>query len=675
MRELQLGRCQFELLSDGHRLTGLGAVRIGNVPVRSGRLPLAPCTQTFTGLELAALHLLDITRGASEMRLHLAAIFRPLPVKLRRDHSFDPIHELGDWDAHHVQAKGRLDLVLRLASDRFGDYDFDGFSYHYEYSSTDVPLFYLLDRASWELGGDIAGATAISQSSCSAPVAVFAPDTAWTTEGLIHWDDAASVANPVMTHNLPRWASHQAFDFQYKRGATLLGVFERVDLIRSVLRREAGRPELKTFDKHIFDESLQARTAAKRILLNIEPKSDTDQRNLWTRVFDAVHARARAEFGLAEEPLVPRLTHNYWDNFTIDTYRRDLLPAAAALGFRAVFVDNLNKSAATERCPHPDFHWNMCCGHEYEPAPRLGGPERLRAFVTDARALGVRPFAWTNNAQALSSPVNAAERDDKGWFVRMEDTRLKYGGAYTAVMSVMDFRVEAARQYWVGCLKKIKATTGLDAYLFDSFYNLGFMPVSYRTGHPTTQWRGLLAAVKELQDAGVHFLIESFGPFGSPQHGCPAAYAQPENLFALYKVTGGLGYTTIPTGPLAPADPNVETLYRFFAHMASPSFGLFDGGVRIDKVWTGAHRRALADYNENCQYMNKRFLQEGRGSVLWHDAAGRRTTLWNFAAREVRLPGRVTDRTTGLDLPAAGKYRLEPCHTYAITDTELPVAV
>jgi hypothetical protein len=52
-------------------------------------------------------------------------------------------------------------------------------------------------------------------------------------------------------------------------------------------------------------------------------------------------------------------------------------------------------------------------------------------------------------------------------------------------------RVEAARQYWVGCLKKIKAATGLDAYLFDSFYNLGFMPVSYRTGHPTTQWRGL----------------------------------------------------------------------------------------------------------------------------------------------------------------------------------------
>ena len=38
-----------------------------------------------------------------------------------------------------------------------------------------------------------------------------------------------------MTHNLPRWASHQAFDFQFKGDRTLLGVFERVELIRSVL--------------------------------------------------------------------------------------------------------------------------------------------------------------------------------------------------------------------------------------------------------------------------------------------------------------------------------------------------------------------------------------------------------------------------------------------------------
>jgi len=466
--------------------------------------------------------------------------------------------------------------------------------------------------------------------------------------------------------------------------------------------REQGKPELKCFDKHIFDQALKVKTSAKSILLNcgargsrarrvggtgvspvgptgrrpVPPETETAQKNLWTWVFDEVADRARAEFGLKEEPLIPRLCQNHWHNFTIDTYRRDLLPAAIALGFKALFVDNLNKSAMTERCPHPDFQWNMCCGHEYEVAPRLGGPAALKRLVDDCREHGIRIFAWTNNGQALSSPVNAAERDDKGWFVRMEDTRLKYGGAYAAVFSIMDMGVEGARRYWVDCLKKIKAETGLDGYLYDSFYNLGFMPVNYRTGKPSTQWRGLLAAFKELQDAGVHFLIESFGPFGSPQHGCPAAYAEPHNIFACYKVTGGFGYTTIPTTSPIQIEQEVGTLYRFFAHMASPSFGLFYNGVRIDRIWTERHKRVLADYNESLPHMHKRFLQEDGQGVLWHDAAGERATLWNFAERDAALPGRLRDLTAGHDLRPAPSYRLLPWHTYAITGARpLPIAV
>ncbi|MGD0090580.1 MAG: hypothetical protein ABSE73_11730 [Planctomycetota bacterium] len=673
--ELKLGECRFELLTEGEQFLGLGAIRIGGTQVRSGRLPLRPYTQTFTGLELAALRLVNVDARSDCIRLKLEASFRPLRVKLLRDHSFDPIHETSDWDCERTAGLARLDLVLRPAADKFEEFGFAGFSYHYEYQSDSVPLFYLLDMASWELDGNIAGAAVISQSSCSAPVAVFKADTAWTTEGLIHWDDAAAKSNPVMTHNLPRWASHQAFDFQYKGSSTLLGVFERVGLVRTLLRREAGKAELKTFDKHIFDETLSWRTPAKRILLNTAGKSDTAQKNLWTWVFDLVAERARAEFGLAEEPLIPRLVQNYWDNFTIDEYRKDLLPAALNLGFKALFIDNLNKSAATERCPHPDFHWNMCCGHEYEIAPRLGGPEMLKRFVSDCKQAGIRPFAWTNNDQALSSPINAAERDDKGWFVRLEDTRLKYGGAYSSVFSILDFKKDAARQYWVDALKKIKETTGLDGYLFDSFYNLGFMPVNYHGGKPSTQWRELLLAFKELQDAGISFLIESFGPFGSPQHGCPASYAEPKNVFACYKITGAFGYTTIPTSDPVKLGHEVGRLYRFFAHQASPSFGLFQDGVRIDKLWTAGHKQALRDYYAQRPFMHRRFIQEDGLGVLWHDREGRRATLWNFAAREASLPGTVRDETAGETLAGAGKYRLEENHTYAVSGGTMPAGI
>src|SRR5476651_2064865 len=90
--------CKFDVLTEGSHLVGLGRVWIGSTLVRSGRLPLRPYTQTFTGLDLAGLKLLRIRGG----RIELEAQFRKLPVKLMRDHSFDPIHELGDWNKDEI---------------------------------------------------------------------------------------------------------------------------------------------------------------------------------------------------------------------------------------------------------------------------------------------------------------------------------------------------------------------------------------------------------------------------------------------------------------------------------------------------------------------------------------------------------------------------------------------
>ena len=674
-RWLRLRDCRFALLTDGDAFVGLGRAEIGQARVRSGRLPLRPCSQTFSGLELSSLLLREVVTGAEDVRIRLEAQFSPLPVKLMRDHSFDPIHDTGDWGAPRVSGTGELDLVLRPARDSFNGVDFEGFAYHWEYRSADVPIFYLLDRASWELDGDIEGATVVSQSSCSDPIVCFEADTSWTTEGLIYWEPDAP--NPVMTHNLPRWVSHQAFDFQHKGGRTLLGVFERVDLIRSVLRREPGKGELKTFDKHIFDQTTAYSTSPKKVMLSTGAKSQVDQQNVWTWVMDEVHARARAEFGLAEEPLIPRVSMNYWENFTVETYYEDLLPGAVAIGARQVFIDNLKKSAMTERCPHPGvFHWNMCCGHEYEISPALGGAETVKEFVSRCRQEGVQVLSWTNNDQALSSPVNRAERDDRKWFVLLEDTRQKFGGAYAGVMSVLDFKRPDARRYFVESHIRIKDQTGLDGYLFDSFYNLGFMPISYRDGTPTTMWRECLAAVKELQDGGVHFLIESFGPFGQPQHGCPKSY-DVERCWVCYKIGLGNDYTTVPVGPAAD-DPRVNeaaALYYVLAHMTCPPMPLFQDNRRIDARWTEAHKQALRDYHACRADMARRYLQEDGKAVLWHDAGRTRATIWHFAQREVVLPGRVTDVTARRPLPAARTYRLEACHTYVVEDAELPVVV
>ncbi|HYE05826.1 MAG TPA: hypothetical protein VEL07_09955 [Planctomycetota bacterium] len=664
-----------EILERDGRFLGLGRIAIGGVAVRSGRLPLTVRSQSFRGLEISALRVEGVEQSGAGVTIRLACDFAPMDVKILRDHSFDPIHDVADWDADNVVVGAKLDLVLAPASEQLGPWRFAGFSYQWRYQGA-VPLFHLLELASWELDGDIVGASVISQSSCSRPTATFAPDTAWTTEGVIHWDDEAAKANPVMTHNLPRWASHQAFDFQYKGARTLIGDYARVDLIRTILMREPGKAELKTIDKHIFDQATSYETSPKRILLNGDAKTATDQRNCWTWWFDHSADRARGEFGLEEEPLLPRLYWNYWRDFTIDTYYRDLIPAAHACGFRGLFIDQVNKSAQTEGSPHKDFHWNMCTAHEYEPSPALGGPAALKRLYEDCKAKNIRAYSWTNNDQGLSSPINKEERDPRGWFVHMEDTRTKYGGAYTNIFSILDFKNPDARAYWVDSLKKIKAETGFDAWLFDSFYNLGFMPVSFNRGAPSTQWRELLGAFKDLQDAGINFMIESFGPFGQPQHGCPTDYAKRENHFACYKVCGGFGYTTVPTGgEIVRTEPDVAVVFRWMAHMATPGFNLWQDGVRIDRQWTAALKQTLDLYYDNRESMVRRFLQEDDRAVLWHDRAGTRATLWNFVARDVELPGAVRDLTSGEALGVARRYRLEANHVYVIEAEELPTAV
>jgi len=660
-----LGTVKFEILTRVNEFVGLGKVWIGKTLVRSGRLPLRPSTQTFTGLELAGLKLLKIKGG----RIELEAQFRKLPVKLMRDHSFDPIHELGDWGRDEVAATGRLDLVIKPARDAFNGVQFAGFSYHWEYKSKEAPLFWLMDQASWELGGNITGATAVSQSACSAPVATFDRKNSWSTEGVLPFLAEKGVENPVMTHNYPRWASHGSFDFQYKGNETLIGVFERVELIRSVLVRDAGKPELKTFDKHIFDQALQIKTVPKKMLLNTEPKSETGQKNVWTWIHEDVEERARKEFGLQQEPFTPTLGQNYWNNFTADSYLKDLVPAAAATGFKRVFVDNLKKSAMTDRTPFPGkFHWNMCCGHEYEIAPELGGNEGVKNLVSQAAKLGITVKSWTNNDQALSSPINKSERDDQGWFVLLEDTRQKYGGAYAGVMSVLDMGVKEARDYFVKSHIEIKKLTGLNWYLFDSFYNLGFMPISYRGMKPRTMWRGLLLAFKQLQDAGVHFTIESFGPFGSPAHGHPSSYNF-STIFTCYRVGIGNDYTTVPTAaPLKDLTPkSASGVYYALAHMAFSGAALFEDGKRIDQVWTPAHRQALADFHAVLPRLHRRILQKDGLSVLWRDKTGKKATLFNFESRLAALPGKVVDITTGKPLPRAAQYRLEASHTYTFT--------
>ncbi len=79
----------------------------------------------------------------------------------------------------------------------------------------------------------------------------------------------------------------------------------------------------------------------------------------------------------------------------------------------------------------------MCNGQEYEISAKVGGSPAMKRFIDECLDNGItRAYSWTNNDQSYLS-ANTMRHPE--WFVRMEDSRLRYGGAYTNGFNIWSF--------------------------------------------------------------------------------------------------------------------------------------------------------------------------------------------------------------------------------------------
>ena len=652
LRSFSVGPCRFFLNEDNGIFLGIGAVEIAGRQVRSGRLPWLPYTQTFTGVETCRFHLEGLVERDHETILTLRADVRRCAVRLQRDRNVEPVADTSDWSAgESLSPGGVFRLSLRAVDQLVADTAYSGFAYRWDYDGP-LAVHAILDRCSWELDGDVRGATVCSQTGWIDPVARCTGDAGWSSE-------LGNDPGGFELQAWPRWAVMQGFDFQAKPDGLLCGLFERVGLIRSILRREPGGCELKVLDRHVGNAGTTFATAPKRILLAQGAYTELAWQNCWSDLLDHVNAQARSEFGLREVVAEPFLQQDFWSDHTFADYRRDLLPAAAAIGIAAVNIGNVNRSAASE-----GTRGNQCCSHAYEPAPRLGGSEGLKQLVAEARAAGIRLRAWTSTAQGFDSPLFHQHRNDPSWFLRMEDGASTFGSVHMTEFHCLNLAHAPARRVWLDALLKIRGETGLDAWFLDLFPNVSFMPLHHAGGRVTTIWRECLQALGELQAAGID--CDGGSPtFVRPLPGGHAGYQRPDNLFINHRL-----YLSPPAGQQlwAPAE-----LYRAFAHGSVPTLDLFYGSERIDRLWTPTHRAIVGLYRDRRPLLGRRRLVEG--GVEWSDASGRQRTLFTLAAREVALDGEVRDLDSGAVLPRAGRYQLAAGSTYGVTDpTRIPLA-
>ncbi len=639
---LTVGRTEIELQARAGLLLGLGQIRIAGRLVRSGELPIRPFTQTLGGIEYDRYEILDIRTTARRIVITTRALGIAGATHVMLDHSLDPIWSTRPWDGRTV-TEDRMDWILEAETRSFGRWEFDGFTLQFRFHSTKQSIFYILDRSTWELDGRAEGITLLRQQMGADPKVTLRGGTDYSTSARIGYP-----LNPTMTHDVPRWASEQPFDYQFRDGTALIGVFAACGLIRTIIARGAQEPVIRHFDKHLFDEAPNASTLPKFIGVCTNVGGETEHVNAWTRVYDADMDNALGQFAMRRTPSRTTLSQNYWHHFDADTYRKDLLPAAVALGFQQVFIDPFWENDMTRQCEGKLPSWlqqgNMCCPHEYAVAKLLGGETAYRRLTRDAARSGIDVISWVGSHQSVVSPYLDQHL---GQILKLADGRHHYGSGYDVIRG-MDLTSGFGPMFRDAVTRAAKST-GVAGFLYDSFYNFAWMPVNFHTPDPAapedvhrghlrvhTQWREAAAIMAAWQKAGLHMLIESLGPWGQPQHGVQGDYASPGSAPLAYRCSVASGQTVIPIPDGARGagkNGDLRAYFRLLANMAPPTMPLWmkrprREAVRIDHALAAGLRTANRAYRQVLPLMHTRTLLADGLGVSWAPERGARRVLF-----------------------------------------------
>ena len=125
-------------------------------------------------------------------------------------HEVRPRYNTADWSHGPKPAEETvLELELRLAKRVIGRFSYSGFSYRYHYRSGTIPIYKVLDRGTWEIGGSAIG-NEFWMRNCFVPSLVRIESTKqfYSTEWYI-----PDCSNPSAFQFLPLQTGLQGFSF------------------------------------------------------------------------------------------------------------------------------------------------------------------------------------------------------------------------------------------------------------------------------------------------------------------------------------------------------------------------------------------------------------------------------------------------------------------------------
>ena len=660
---------EIEVLADGDRYRGLGRIWMDGILVRSGRLPILPLIESWAGHLYTDFRLLE--QRAEPDRLVLECEAAGWPVKNRdlADHSCQNYISLADWSE---PALDTVRTIVEPATVKVGEETYSGIRYHHEFHSESRRVRQILDRASWEIEGRCDGNRVLIQSTSTPPIVELATDGRFSSfqgrerageyEGSA-LGGAAGRFNEIDDPDYDIWyqlgcrfGDAQCFDFIAAEQGALLGYFDAMASINSLVHSPRGQAETRIYDMHQFELASSAATTPKVVVFHRDetPATDLEIQNRWTRCYDQCVDHYREGTNLSPERPMPFLLHNKWE---IDSYLYHLeetLPLARELGFPAINIENCTESAQTQTDkPKYDLRGkirNQCCVWDWVVPEAWGGESALRELCDAAHEMGIEVHCWFNSNTTPGSPIHENHPE---WCIKRPTRKYFYGAGFEPSLIYLDMNREDLRAYILEQMAHIRQATGLDGLWHDSFC-LGMRAVNYDDPRLRDQLHGSIRLVEGLQNLGYKYFTETvFGPLGpaigsvSPNRPFSQTTASPAVYHDVCAVPPG-DFVLLDDGKLS-----AEDFFRWAAH-GSPlclGAGSWWGFKRYERYAEILRSLPFADrlreinlaYRAARPRMQHRILTET--GVLWAGEDGR--VFWALNDGTVRVEDVTSVRVVG----------------------------
>lgn len=244
---IQVGATDIEIESTGGLFRSLGEIRVNGTALRNPQALFRPWFDSFEGEVFDRLEVIGTETEIGTTRLKLKATSNnDYPFRERRDCSGDLCFRNRSFDAAPLTTE--LAICFKPATAEIGGRTLTGFSYWYEYQG-EVAIHRLLDRATWELGGNLDDVNLVCRNWLTPPRMNVGLDTTYSTVGLDRW------ATLLPGNMWARWSLLPGFDFQYGASGMLVGWYDAVSLVRTTIESNAGEDAIRFNDFHWFEQS------------------------------------------------------------------------------------------------------------------------------------------------------------------------------------------------------------------------------------------------------------------------------------------------------------------------------------------------------------------------------------------------------------------------------------